>query len=105
MINTAAALLKPVSTGELTRFSVQAERVRPTASCAAPDRSASQTARATHCADPGSAMPTSEAPTSTLDSADGPTDRRVEAENSTAASIGRKVAYRPVTRGMPASCA
>jgi len=103
MIRTAAAWLNPVSTGELTRLSIHAEPLAPTASCIAPDSSASQTASATHCALPGGASPTSEAPTSTLLSADGPTDSRVELENRTAASIGRKVAYNPVTSGMPAS--
>src|SRR3954469_14270303 len=47
-------------------------------------------------------MPTSEAPTSTLESADGPTDKRVDALNSTEITIGRNVAYSPVTSGMPA---
>ena len=32
----------------------------------------------------------------------GPTDSRVEELNSTATSAGRKVAYSPVTSGMPA---
>ena len=44
-----------------------------------------------------------EVASSTLVKADGPTDRRVELLNSTAASAGKNVAYSPVTSGMPAS--
>jgi hypothetical protein len=63
---------------------------------------ASQTASSTHCALVGWASPVSDAPISTQLSAEGPTDRRVDPLNMTATSIGRNVAYRPVTRGMPA---
>ncbi len=92
MINSAAAWLKPVSTGELTRFSTQAERVSPTASCTPPASNASHTASTTQLALAGCAMPTSDAPTRTLLRAEGPTDSRVEALNRTAATAGRKVA-------------
>ncbi len=57
-----------------------------------PASSASQTASATHWALPGAAMPISEVPTSTLLSADGPTESRVELLKSTAARAGRNVA-------------
>jgi hypothetical protein len=92
MISRAAAWLKPASTGELTRLSTQADCVIPTSSCSTPASSASQTASATQLALAGWAMPTSDAPTSTLLKAEGPTESRVEALNSTAISIGRKVA-------------
>ena len=102
MISRAAPWLKPASTGELTRFSTHAARAAPRPSWMTPAISASHTASSTHCALPGSASPTSDAPTSTLVRADGPTDSRVEPLNRTAARAGRKVAYSPVTRGMPA---
>ena len=70
-----------------------------------PASKASQTAKDTHCVLPGSARPMRDAPTSTLVSADGPTDKRVELPNITATSIGKNVAYSPVTSGMPASAA
>ena len=102
MISSAAAWVKPASTGELTRFSTQDAPVAPSASWIAPDRSASQTASDTHCGLAGSAIPTSDAPTSTQVSAAGPTDSRVELLNRTAIKAGRKAAYSPVTNGMPA---
>jgi hypothetical protein len=102
MMRSAAAWLKPVSTGELTRLSIQAAPDAPMTSCTPPASSDSHTASATHWSEAGAASPASEAATSTLVSAEGPTDRRVELPNSTATSIGRKVAYNPVTSGMPA---
>ena len=48
----------------------------------------SQTASATHSALPGMASGPSEAPTSRLDRAVGPTDSRVDALNSTPISAG-----------------
>jgi hypothetical protein len=104
-MSSAAAWLKPVSTGELTRFSTQLAPPAPNASCMPPASSDSHTASATHCVLPGSARPMSDAPTSTLVRADGPTDSRVELPNITATSMGRNVAYSPVTSGMPANAA
>ena len=46
------------------------------------------TARLTHCALPGSAMPVSEADTKMAVSAVGPTDKRLDALNSTATKAG-----------------
>ena len=81
-MSSAAAWLKPASTGELTRFRTQSARAAPNPSWIAPESRASHTASAIHWALPGSAMPTSDVPPSTLVSADGPTDRRVERLNS-----------------------
>ncbi len=105
MISRAAPWPKPARTGELTRLSTQDARAAPKPTWMPPDSKASHTVSMIHCADPGCARPASDAPTSTLVRAVGPTDNRVEPLNRTAARAGRKVAYRPVTNGMPASSA
>ena len=53
MMSNAAACVKAVSTGELTRFSNQPARTNPSPTCSRPDSSASHTARLTHSALPG----------------------------------------------------
>src|SRR2546427_12639478 len=63
-ISSAAACVKPVSTGEVTRLSSQPARIRPSDHCTRPDKIAIQAARATQCAEPGSARPVREAPIS-----------------------------------------
>jgi len=88
MISSAAAWVKAISTGALTRFSSQPKRRKPSAICSKPDNSASQTASSTQRALPGSARPLSEALTSRQLSAVGPTDSRTELLNSTASSAG-----------------
>ena len=104
MMSAAVPCVNAMSTGVLTRLSSQPKRASPSASCSAPAMSASHTASNTHCALPGAASPVSEADTSD-DSAVGPTDSRVDAENSAPASAGSKLAYTPAAGGMPASCA
>ena len=89
MISTAAACVKAISTGELTRLSSQPKRARPSATCSRPVSSASHTARVTHCGLPGWARPVSEAAISSAVSAVGPTESRCDDENSTATSAGR----------------
>ena len=86
----AAAWVNPAITGELTRFSSQPKRPNPNSSCSAPDISASHTARLTHCALPGSARPTRDAPINRLVSAVGPTPRRVDELHSTATNAGSR---------------
>jgi hypothetical protein len=88
MISTAAAWVKAMSTGALTRFSSQPKRTSPSTTCSKPASSASHTASATHSALPGVAMGVSAAAIIRLVSAVGPTDSRAEAENSTATSAG-----------------
>ena len=92
VISTAAPWVKPISTGELTSRSSQPKRPAPSASCIAPDSSVSQTASATHSRLPGMASGASEAPTSRLVSAVGPTDSRADELNSTATSAGSSAA-------------
>lgn len=87
-MSSAAACVKPVSTGDVTRFSSQPKRTAPNTSCSRPDSSAIHTASATQCALPGAARPASEVPMSRLLSAVGPTPRRVEELHSTATSVG-----------------
>jgi hypothetical protein len=55
-----------------------------------PDNRDNQTAKETHCAEPGSASPVSDAPINTQVSAAGPTDSRVALPNSTASKAGSK---------------
>ena len=87
-ISQAAACVKPESTGELTRFSSQPKRPRPSSNCKPPDIRASQTASATQVSLAGSARPDSDAPISRLLSAVGPTPRRVDELQSTATTAG-----------------
>ena len=92
MINSAAACVNPISTGELMRLSSQPKRTKPSTTCNVPVSRASQTASSTQWVLPGSARPCSEVPTSRQVSAVGPTDSRVEALNSTATSAGSREA-------------
>jgi len=87
-ISSAAACVKPLSTGEVTRLSSQPKRASPITSCSSPESMAIHAAMATHWALPGSARPVSDAPISRLVSAVGPTPSRVEALNNTAISAG-----------------
>ena len=87
-ISSAAACVKPVSTGEVTRLSSQPARISPSDHCTRPDRIAIHAASATQCAEPGSARPVSEAPISSALRAVGPTPRRGEPLNSTATRAG-----------------
>jgi hypothetical protein len=64
MINSAAACVNPISTGELMRLSSQPNRTKPSTTCNVPVSRASQTASSTQWALPGSARPCSEVPTS-----------------------------------------
>ena len=104
-ISTAAPCVKPISTGELTSRSSQPKRPAPSTIWIVPDISVSHTAIATHSALPATASGASEAPTSKLVSAVGPTDSRWDELNITAISAGNSAAYTPVTSGMPASAA
>ena len=92
VISTAAPCVKPISTGELTSRSSQPSPAAPSTSCISPDSSVSQTASATHSLLPGTAIGASEAPTSRLVSAVGPTDSRADELNSTAISAGSSAA-------------
>ena len=87
-ISTEAPCVNPISTGELTSLSSQPKRPIPSISWMAPDNSAIHAASATHSALPGIARGASEAPTSKLVSAVGPTDRRADALHSTPTSAG-----------------
>ena len=87
-ISTAAACVKPASTGEVTRLSNQPARIRPRLHCTRPESIAIHAASATHCVEPGSAMPVSEAPISSALSAVGPTPRRGEGLNKMATAAG-----------------
>jgi hypothetical protein len=104
-ISTAAPCVKPMSTGELTSRSSQPKRPAPSTIWMVPDISVSHTAMATHSSLPATASGASEAPTSRLVSAVGPTDSRCDELNITAISAGNSAAYTPVTSGMPASAA
>ena len=84
----AAACVKPASTGEVTKLSNQPARTRPSENCTRPERIAIQAASCTHCDEPGSAMPTSDAPMSKADKAVGPTPRRGEGLNKMATAAG-----------------
>ena len=88
MMSTAAACVKAMSTGELTRLSNQPKRAKPSTICSSPVSSASHTASSIQRWLPGSAKPVSEAPTSRQVRAVGPTDSRGEALKSTAISAG-----------------
>ncbi|MNV37278.1 hypothetical protein D3C71_1287920 [compost metagenome] len=87
-IRSAAACVKPLSTGDVTRLSNQPNRTMPMTSWSRPDNSAIHAARATQSALPGSASPVSDAPIKRLVSAVGPTPKRVEELNSTATRAG-----------------
>ncbi|MNT16060.1 hypothetical protein D3C72_1511470 [compost metagenome] len=87
-MSSAAACVKPLSTGEVTKLSSQPNRARPITSCSTPDISAIQAANATHWALPGSARPVRDAPINKLVNAVGPTPRRVDELNSTATNAG-----------------
>ena len=87
-IRSAAAWVKPVITGELTRLSSQPNRPIPSTSWNTPDSSASHTASSTQRWLPGSAICVSAAPMNRLVSAVGPTPRRVDELHSTATSAG-----------------
>ena len=91
-ISNAAARVKPVSTGDVTNCSSQPMRASPNSICTAPDSSVSHSTNCTHCALPGVASPASEAPSSKLVSAVGPTPRRVEELHSTATRAGNSEA-------------
>ena len=91
-MSTAAAWVKLMSTGELTTLSNQPKRIRPKPTCNAPDSKASHTARLIHPRLPGAANPDNEDATSRQVNAVGPTDRRVEAPNSTATKAGSMAA-------------
>ena len=89
-ISNAAACVKPLRTGDVTKFSSQPKRTRPKSNCSMPARIAIQAASATHCALPGSAKPVSDAPMSRLVSAVGPTPSRVDELHSTATMPGNR---------------
>ena len=88
MIRMAAPWVNAISTGEVIRLSSQPKRTKPSATCVRPVNKHSQTASSIHCALPGAASPVSEVPTSSAVSAVGPTDKRVDAQKSTATSAG-----------------
>ncbi|MNS68005.1 hypothetical protein D3C72_1012690 [compost metagenome] len=87
-IKMAAAWVKPASTGEVTRLSSHPARTSPSDSCTMPDRIAIHAASTTHWAEPGSAMPVSEAPINRADSAVGPTPRRGDGLKRMATAAG-----------------
>ena len=87
-INSAAACVKPASTGDVTRLSSQPARTSPRLNCTSPDRIAIHAASTTHWAEPGSAMPVRDAPISRADSAVGPTPKRGDGLNKMATAAG-----------------
>ena len=88
MMSTPAPCVNAINTGELTKFSSQPKRAKPSTTCSKPVMSDSHTVRLIHSALPGAAMPLSEAATKIEVSAVGPTDKRGDALNNTATSAG-----------------
>ncbi len=91
-MSTAAPCVKPISTGEFTSRSSQPKRPAPSTTWMAPEINVSHTAIATHSELPGTASGASDAPTSRLVSAVGPTDSRCDELKITATSAGKSAA-------------
>ena len=87
-MSTPAPCVNAINTGELTKFSSQPNRAKPSTTCSKPVMSDSHTVRLIHSVLPGAAMPLSEADTNIAVSAVGPTDKRCDALNNTATNAG-----------------
>jgi len=92
---SAAALVKPTMTGCERKFTTTPSLKTPSDSCTRPTSSASMTASAMNCSDPGAAKTERDDAVSRETTATGPVPSWLEEPHRAATITGRKAAYRP----------